>query len=81
MSKSFRRIELDIAGFLTIKEIDPKLNDSIKKIVYKFNINSLNQVIMGRVSESSDTKLAFCIDGFLILNSHTNDIPKVDEFI
>ena len=49
-------------GIIQVILIDPKFNDSVKKIKYNFHINNIHQVIYGRMSEANDYKLTFVID-------------------
>ena len=68
------KIQLDITGSITIYEIDPKLNDSIKSTFIRFNINSINQIMFGKINEKDDAKLIFLIDGL------ANGLKNNDEF-
>lgn len=76
----FYKIQMEITGNITIFEIDPKLNDSIKSTFIKFNINSINQILFGKIMDKQDPKLIFLIDGLANGLKNNDEVSFIFRF-
>ena len=65
-------------GVCKVIIIDPKFNDSVKKVQYQFHICNIHQVIYGRMNENTDYKLTFIIDAFSLGMKDREEVP--DEY-
>ena len=78
--KLYFKIQLDITGSITIYEIDPNKNDSIKSTFIRFNINSINQIMFGKLTDTQKTKLIFLIDGLANGLKNNDEVSFIFKF-